>query len=224
VARPGPATVLGIDEAGRGAWVGPLVVGGVSVASSDLAALRATGARDSKLLSPAARERIYERLGRVASLRSVALEPTEIDRSVARGRLNDLEATAFGRLARELPADVTYVDACDVDARRFGRKVAAAAGRGTRVVSAHRADRDNPLVGAASIVAKVERDRAIARLSEALGGGLGSGYPSDRTTVEFVRRRVAADGPRPPWLRASWSTTERVIGGAPARALEEFAR
>jgi ribonuclease HII len=214
--------VLGIDEAGRGAWVGPLVVGAVAIGSGDLAALHATGARDSKLLSPAARERIYERIGAVASTRSVAIAPAEIDRHVARGGLNDLEASVFGRLARELSADVTYVDACDVDARRFGRKVASIAGRGTRVVSAHRADRENPLVGAASIVAKVERDRAIAKLSEELGGGLGSGYPSDRTTVEFVRRRVRPADPRPPWLRASWSTTERVIGAPPARSLEEF--
>jgi len=224
VARRADPIVVGIDEAGRGAWVGPLVIGAVSIEASRLEEIRETGAKDSKLLSPSARERIYERIGRITATRTVVLEPPEIDRHVARGRLNDLEASAFGRLVRESAAQLAYVDACDADARRFGRKVASVAGPGTRVISAHRADRDRPLVGAASIVAKVERDRAIAELSARLGGGLGSGYPSDATTVAFVRRRVSPRGPRPPWLRASWSTTERVIGAPPARALEEFAR
>lgn len=219
-----PYTLLGIDEAGRGAWVGPLVVGAFALERSRLDELRAAGVRDSKLLSPKQRERIYARIGEIGSPRSIEIGPAEIDRHVALRKLNDLEANAFGRLARDLPGAVTYVDACDVDERRFGRKVAAAAGAGARIVSHHRADRDHPLVGAASIVAKVRRDRAIARLSEELGEDLGSGYPSDPTTVEFVRRRVPSGARPPPWLRASWSTTARVIGPLSARSLEELAR
>jgi ribonuclease HII len=214
-------TIVGIDEAGRGSWLGPLVVGAFCARRSDLAALRTAGARDSKLLSPSARERVYERLEQLGTCRSVDLAPEEIDRYVAHNGLNELEATAFARLVRELAPTVAYLDACDVDARRFGRRVARLAGPGTRIVARHRADRDLPVVGAASIVAKVRRDQAIRRLAESLGADIGSGYPSDRRTVDFVRRTVTAGARRPPWLRRSWATTRRVIPARTARTLDD---
>jgi ribonuclease HII len=223
--RPAPAaTVVGIDEAGRGAWVGPLVVGAFAVPLDRVERLAAVGARDSKLLSPRLRAEVYDRLLEIGVARSIELSPAQIDREVAGHRLNALEAAAFGRLARELGPARVYVDACDANARRFARRVAAAAGEGNRVVARHKADRDLPLVGAASIVAKVRRDRRIEALDRELGGGLGSGYPSDPRTIAFVRDWAARSAVRPPWLRASWSTTERVIGRPTARALEEFAR
>lgn len=213
-------TIVGVDEAGRGSWLGPLVVGAFCAPRSELATLRAAGARDSKTLSPAARDKVYDRIERLGTCRSIDLPPAEIDRHVARNGLNELEVTAFARLIRELDPAVAYVDACDVDARRFGRRIARLAGTGPRIVARHRADRDHPFVGAASIVAKVRRDRAIRALAEALGAEIGSGYPSDPRTIEFVRRTVPADGPRPEWLRGSWATTRRVIPARSARTLD----
>lgn len=217
-----PATLVGVDEAGRGAWLGPLVVGAVAVRPEELERLIATGARDSKTLRPAAREEVYDRLERFARLASIELAPAEIDRFVRRGRLNQLEARAFGEVVRPFGPALVRVDACDTNARRFGAAVAREAGPGFRVVARHHADADDPLVGAASIVAKVRRDRAVRRLAEELGAELGSGYPSDPTTIAFVRARAPAAGSLPPWLRASWATTQRVIGARPARTLEEL--
>ena len=97
-----------------------------------------------------------------------------------------------------------------------------ARGGTTRVVARHKADRDIPLVGAASVVAKVRRDRAIGRLAERLGEEIGSGYPSDERTVAFVRRTVRAGAPPPIWMRASWATTKRVILPRPALTLDGF--
>lgn len=214
---------MGVDEAGRGSWIGPLVVGAVAVHASDLERVRESGACDSKALSPARREEVYAKLEAFARIASVELAPPEIDRFVRHGKLNELEARAFGEVVRPFgPARVT-VDACDTNAARFGLRVAWHAGDGFRVESRHRADEEDPLVGAASIVAKVRRDRAVRRLAQELGTDIGSGYPSDATTVEFVRR-VARRGRRlPPWLRASWATTERVLGPRPTRTLEELA-
>lgn len=217
-----PGIVVGIDEAGRGSWLGPLVVGAVAMPSDRLDEVSATGAKDSKRLTPAAREAVYGRLARLGACRSVSIAPRTIDRSVARGQLNQLEARAFARLLRSFAPDVAYVDACDVDAARFGRTVAALAGGTTRVVARHKADRDIPLVGAASVVAKVRRDRAIGRLAERLGEEIGSGYPSDERTVAFVRRTVRAGAPPPIWMRASWATTKRVILPRPALTLDGF--
>jgi ribonuclease HII len=91
-------------------------------------------------------------------------------------------------------------------------------------VARHHADRDDVVVGAASIVAKVRRDRAIARLQQALGEDLGSGYPSDPRTVEFLRARLAVDPKPPAWVRASWATMQRVKPARPAPTLETFER
>jgi len=196
---------------------------GAFVASEDrLPDVVAAGARDSKLLSPVARERTYDALLEIGEARSVELPPSEIDRHVAHHGLNDLEATAFARLVRELGPDVAYVDACDPNARRFGRLVSVRAGVPARVVARHKADRDLPIVGAASVVAKVRRDRAIAALAARLGEDVGSGYPSDPATVEFVRAALRGGTDRPDWLRASWATMERIIPARPARPLEEF--
>jgi len=214
-----PATVVGIDEAGRGAWLGPLVVGAVAVDRGALSRVAATGARDSKTLTPARREEILARLEQCARVRSVAIAPEEIDRHVAEGRLNELEARVFGSLAGGFAPAEARVDACDANARRFGATVARHAGPEVRVLSRHHADALDPLVGAASVVAKVHRDRAIGELARQLGADIGSGYPSDPVTIEFVRSTVRPGAPTPPWLRKSWATTGRIIGGArPSRA------
>ena len=214
IGRPAP-TVVGIDEAGRGAWLGPLVVGAAAVPRQALSRVADAGARDSKTLSPARREEILARLEQCAVLRSVEARPAEVDLHVVAGRLNELEARLFGTLARPFAPAEARVDACDTNARRFAASVARHAGPDVRVVARHHADATDPLVGAASIVAKVRRDRAVRELAERLGEPVGSGYPSDPVTVRFVRRTVDPARPLPPWLRSSWATTRRVIGRGP---------
>ncbi|HTX62030.1 MAG TPA: ribonuclease HII [Acidimicrobiales bacterium] len=214
---------MGVDEAGRGSFLGPLVVGGFAVEDRRLSELKSAGARDSKELSPTARGECYRRLLEIGEMRSVALSPATIDRAVRRTLLNELEATAFGHVIRGLRAEEAHVDACDPNERRFGLRVAQHAALPVRVIARHHADRDNPLVGAASIVAKVRRDRAIARLESELGQEVGSGYPSDPVTVVFVREWLRTHREHPPWLRASWATMRRVKLGRPAVTLDRYA-
>ncbi len=214
--------VIGVDEAGRGSFVGPLVVGAFAVEDTAIEAIRACGARDSKCLSSAAREEVYARLRPLGALASIALSPRAVDRAVEVGGLNDLEADTFGDVIRKLGGDEARVDACDTNEARFGRRVALRAGGAIRVVSCHHADRDDPVVGAASIVAKVRRDRALARLRNLLGDELGSGYPSDARTIEFVRGHLAREAAAPTWLRASWSTMTRVKQIRPTVTLDRF--
>ncbi len=213
-----------MDEAGRGSFLGPLVVGAFAVDSDRVPELREAGARDSKELTPHGREAAYARLRSIGEMRSVALLPAVVDRSVRRQELNELEATAFGHLVRGLRAGEAHVDACDPNERRFARRVAQHAGLPVTVIARHHADRDDPVVGAASIVAKVRRDRAIARLVGELGQEVGSGYPSDPETVEFVRDWLASHTEHPPWLRASWATMRRVKLGRPAVTLDRFVK
>lgn len=184
--------------------------------------LRATGVRDSKRLTPPRREEVYRRLGAVGECRSIALSPRTIDRYVARRGLNELELVAFAALVRQVRPDIAYVDACDANAERFGRRLHALVGHGTRIVSRHKADRDFPVVSAASIVAKVRRDAALARLERYAGESVGSGYPSDPETQQCVARHAREGGRVPAWMRASWETVQRVKRAHPARTLDGY--
>jgi ribonuclease HII len=214
--------VLGIDEAGRGSVVGPLVVGAFWLPEGRVEELRGQGVRDSKQLTARRREDVYRALGGVGNLRSIPLAPRTIDRWVRRGGLNDLELRAFARLIRDVAPETAIVDACDPNAERFERRLTALTGGAVRIVARHRADETDPVVGAASIVAKVRRDRALDRLRQRLGDAVGSGYPSDPVTQRFVEQIAAAPGRSPPWLRASWAPVQRVKRARPARTLDEF--
>jgi ribonuclease HII len=216
------ARVLGIDEAGRGSVLGPLVVGAFCCASDRLAALRVTGVRDSKRLTRRRREEVYALLATVGECRSITLPPRTVDRYVRRGGLNDLELESFVTLVKELRPDVAYVDACDPNAERFGRRLHALAGPGTRIVSRHKADRDFPVVGAASVVAKVRRDAALDRLARDAGEPVGSGYPSDPVTRRCVERHVRGGDLVPAWMRGSWETVQRVKRARPGRTLDGY--
>lgn len=187
-------------------------------------ALARVGAADSKTLSARRREEVYAALRDLGQCAAVAIPPAEIDRFVRHRGLNRLEAREFARLVRELSPDVALIDACDANASRFGRAVCALSGGRARVIARHYADRDERVVGAASIVAKVERDRAIVRLAELLGEEIGSGYPSDPRTRDAVRRHLAKDGSVPSWIRRSWQTVQRVKLGWPGPSLEAFDR
>ncbi len=223
---PEPAAtrwVLGLDEAGRGSVLGPLVVGGIAVPVERVQELRPMGVRDSKVLSPAKREALYDTLRTFGRARSIHLDPVRIDPSVARGRLNQLEAEAFAELIRAFAPDEVHVDACDPNAARFGRTLRRLSGTKALLRSSHKADRDDPVVGAASIIAKVERDRAIARLAHDLALPIGSGYPSDATTMRFLSTWIDGHpGEKPTWLRRSWAPARKLLGLKGSHHLEEF--
>jgi len=75
-------------------------------------------------------------------------------------------------------------------------------------------------VGAASILAKVARDQAIVKLEEKVGEPVGSGYPSDPTTQEFIKRYWRDNGRLPPGTRRSWKTVDRLT--RPQVSLDQF--
>lgn len=215
--------MLGIDEAGRGSVFGPLVVGGFSLPAESLPQLAALGVRDSKELSPSARTRLDRELRTLGRAFVRPIPPTRIDRSVRHGALNELEATVFAEVLRAAAPERAYVDACDPVAERFGRTVARLAGvRSSQVIARHHADRDLPIVGAASIIAKVARDAAIESLRERSGLAIGTGYPSDPETRACLESLLAERRALPRWVRSSWSTVDKLKPTPGARSLESF--
>jgi ribonuclease HII len=199
--------ICGVDEAGKGAVLGPLVVAAVACGSEEEA--RAVGARDSKTLSPARREEIYAEILARFRIATRMLPPEKID---ARPRLslNTCIARLHAEVVAELAPDLAILDACDVDAGRYRRTVAGFLPNRCRLVSEHEADRTHPVVGAASIVAKVLRDRAIAGLARK-HGEIGSGYPSDPVTVAYLRDYLKRRKAPPPFARASWATVRDLV-------------
>lgn len=201
----------GVDEAGRGCIVGPLVVAGVSASRAGVRSLKEMGVKDSKLLSPRRREALYPEILRVCGRHSmVRVPPAEIDAAVgSRSRkLNYLEAVYFAKVIERLGARQVTVDACDVVPGRFGDAIRAKLKSRCKVTALHKADRDFVIVSAASVVAKVERDRAVEELRRR-HGDFGSGYPSDPKTRAYFTRLLREGGGRPDWTRKSWGSWER---------------
>lgn len=207
--------VAGVDDAGRGSVLGPLVIAAVSVRESSLKELVEIGIKDSKLLSPVGRERLYPRIIDMAEEVSVIrISPREIDEYVIKGkkykRLNYLEAMSMAKVIERVHADLVYVDASDIDPERFKQDICSAMSKKVEIISAHHADRIYPVVSAASIVAKITRDHEIVSLAKF--GSFGSGYPSDERTINFLRKWLDEKGDLPFFVRKSWKTLQRLHG------------
>jgi ribonuclease HII len=202
----------GVDDAGRGAVMGPLVIAGISISQNKIKHLSEIGVKDSKLLSPHSREKLYKKIISIVDDYYIAkISPNTIDKSVSKNQLNELEAKYMAKVIKKLRPGSAYVDSCDVNPVRFGKKISKLAK--IKVYSSHHADRRFPVVSAASIVAKVNRDEAIKRLR--MNYDVGSGYPSDSKTMEFVRKYIEFHGFPPKFVRKSWKPVKRMLNLIP---------
>ncbi|MFC7096917.1 ribonuclease HII [Halobaculum marinum] len=225
--------MLGADEAGKGPVLGPMVAGAVRADPDAIP----DDVDDSKRLTPERRQELDAVL-REDDRVAVAVAHVGVDRIDAPDTdMNTLtvagQAEALAQVARD--GDRAVVDAGDVSESRFARRVAdavaAGAGEGANgvavdVTAEHGADESYPVVAAASVVAKVERDRVVAELDEAYRDrgydGVGSGYPSDPNTRQFLSEYVAREGTLPDCARRSWSTCDDVLAANEQSALDEF--
>jgi len=213
--------ISGVDEAGRGPVIGPLVIAGVLFKENDLPKLVDLGVKDSKLLSSQKRKTLALQIKKLAlKWHIVLLSPAEIDRVVESRRklhkLNRLEAQAMAKVITVLKPDVVYVDASDVLADRFEEHIAENLSFSPKIISEHKADVKYPVVSAASIIAKVERDKVISQLQKK-HGNMGCGYPSDSNTIKFLEDWIRKFGSYPDFVRKSWKTAKRVKSEADSR-------
>ncbi len=219
--------IAGVDDAGRGPIIGPLVIAGVLIDEKDLPRLRDLGVKDSKLLSPQRREQLAVEVRKLAlKCHVVSLSPAEIDKVVETGRklhrLNRLEALTMAKVIAALKPDRAYVDASDVLADRFKEHILENLSFKVEIISEHKADVKYPVVSAASIIAKVERDRAIEKLKEKYGnlGDMGSGYASDPKTIKFLEKWYAKFGYNPEFVRKSWKPAKKLKKNAEAKQMK----
>jgi len=206
--------IAGVDDAGRGSVIGPLTIAGVSVRQEQLPMLVQLGARDSKLLSSHRREVLAVEIKRLSYNYDVEkLTPKQIDDIVFNGkrlfRLNRLEAQTMAKVINTLRPDMAYVDASDVNEQRFKEHILEGLTREISIISEHKADRNYPIVGAASILAKVERDKEIEKLKD-IYGDFGSGYPSDPRTMRFLEECAQKWTEYPEFVRKSWKPAKKT--------------
>lgn len=195
--------IAGVDEAGRGSAIGPMVICGVEAETMEI-----DGIKDSKLLKPEKREELADRLKKEVRYNYIVFSPQKIDEYTKRHKLNSLEVEGFSGIIKRLdPSSRFFVDACDVDPERFKLNILSIVGN-IDLISEHKADTRYPIVSAASILAKVKRDRLV----RSLGYDLGSGYPSDEKTIGFLRDWYAEHRCFPSFVRQSWGTTQRIEG------------
>jgi len=197
--------ICGVDEAGRGSMLGPLVVAGVSISKSKVNLLKKLGVRDSKKLSSTAREHLYKKIIEIVDdYYVVRIPPRIIDKSVSIHSYIHLEAKYMAKVISKLSPSTAFVDSCDVNSKRFGKEISKLTSN-TKIRSYHHADSKFITVSAASILAKVSRDRAITRLSKK--HDIGSGYPSDPKTKVFVKKSIRRNQ-NLTFLRKSWKPVQ----------------
>lgn len=206
--------IAGVDDAGRGPIIGPLAIAGVLLDEKDLHKLIGLGVKDSKLLSPRRREELAAEIKKLVLKYHVAmLSPTEIDRVVETGKklhkLNRLEAQTMAKVITVLKPDVAYVDASDVLPDRFKQHIVENLTFKVQIISEHKADVNYPIVSAASIIAKVERDRALSALQDKYGN-IGCGYATDPDTIKFLENWITKFGFYPDFVRKSWKPAKRL--------------
>jgi len=143
----------GVDEAGKGPVFGPMCVACVVVDEDEMEELRRMGVRDSKKLSPKKRKKICEEITERFETKVLKISPQKIDKMREEMSMDWIMVHAFAHLVKGV--DVAYVDAADVDAERFGKRISELVGRKIKIISMHKADEKIPVVSAASIVAKV---------------------------------------------------------------------
>ncbi|WP_299265442.1 ribonuclease HII [Halorientalis sp.] len=212
---------FGVDEAGKGPVLGSMFAAAVRADPTVLP----TGIDDSKNLAPARREGLADQLradDRV-DIAVAEVPPARVDDPETDMNTLTVAAQAEALSGVVCDGDAGVVDAGDTDATRFGRRVADRIEGDLSITAEHGADEAYPLVGAASVLAKVRRDAHVTTLSaEYPETEVGSGYPSDPTTRAFLREYVAEHGDIPPCARRSWSTSQEVLAAAEQSALSEF--
>ncbi|WP_338741289.1 ribonuclease HII [Haloplanus salilacus] len=210
---------VGADEAGKGPVLGPMVAAAVRAPGDTLPA----GVDDSKRLTPERRRELAARLrdDPAVDIGVATVEPARIDDPET--DMNGLTVAAQAEAIRNVAADddAVTVDAGDVDADRFGRRVREGVDATVSVRAEHRADERHAHVAAASVIAKVERDARVAAIADAYGE-VGSGYPSDERTRAFLADYVRDHGELPACARTSWATCEDVLAAAEQSSLSDF--
>lgn len=205
--------ILGIDDAGRGPVIGPMVLAGCLIKESLKNELKKLGVRDSKQLTQKRREFLEKIIKEKAeNFETIVLSPEEIDKSNAEGiKLNELEALACAKIINKLNKGnekiKVILDCPSVSIVKWREFLMMNVDNlsNLEIVCEHKADKNHVSVAAASILAKTERERQMEELRKKYGNDMGSGYSSDPKTKEFLEKNISNPKSNP-LFRKTWAT------------------
>ncbi|MBI4453043.1 ribonuclease HII [Candidatus Woesearchaeota archaeon] len=237
--------IIGIDEAGRGPVIGPMVMVGVLMDDVDEIMLKSLGVKDSKQLTQPQREKLYDSIKTIVKDFKVnIISPKEIDESVLgkgpKVNLNWLEAnhiieilselskfnesTKYNESKKKSTPEIAYIDCPSPNIKAYSEFLANGLAKNKvkiKLIVTHKADEKYISVSAASIIAKVIREHEVKRLKEKYKVDFGSGYPSDPKTQEFLKKNYS----NPKYkdiFRESWSCYKDLAQAKLQRRLGEY--
>jgi len=200
------SNIAGVDEAGRGPVIGPLVICCASCRREDEKSLKKLASKDSKQLTPAQREEAYEKLKSFVKFRWVEVSAMDLNTLMKEMSLNDIEAKFMAELIKKLDDGDVMIDMPDRYSWTFRKRMEKFGVK--RFEAEHKADENYPIVAAASICAKILRDRKIEEIKKATCD-FGSGYPGDPKTVKALKDREMRKTLEP-FIRQRWKTLENI--------------
>ncbi len=213
---------LGIDEAGRGPILGSLVVCGVLATKKQEVELKKLGVKDSKLLTPKKRKELYNILIKKFKYKVLIIPPSEIDEAVAgdTSNLNWLEAEQCIELINDFNPDKIIVDCPSNNIKAFSSYVKERLlNKKIDLKMEHKADVNYPIVSAASIIAKEEREMEIQKIKDRINIDFGSGYMADPRTQKFLEKFWKM---YPELFRKSWMPYKKISQSKSQKKLGEY--
>jgi len=190
-----------------GPVIGPMIMCGYLIDEENVPKLREIGVKDSKLLTAEKREQLAPLLRKLSDdFIALKINPDEIDSR----NINKLEIEKMQHIINLLDPDAVIIDSPEVNTAAFSKKVMAGVSKPVKIISENFADKNHPEVGAASIIAKVERDKEIGKLHKQ-HGCFGSGYPHDEITIRFLKDWIKKNKEFPNFVRKSWATAQRIL-------------
>jgi len=222
--------IAGIDEAGRGPLIGPLVIAVAAIQEGREQELKDLGVKDSKLLTESQREYILKYLEKLVKYELIIINPPEVDLAVMseNTNLNWLEADNGASILNKLDVKLNNeISKCIIDCpstnisaykNYFSEKVD---NKETVLQVEHKADLNYVIVGAASIIAKVTREKELIKLKRKYDIDFGSGYPSDPNTKKFIEQNW--NNPKiSPIIRKSWATYKTIVKKNSQKGLGDY--
>ena len=214
--------ICGIEEAGRGPVIGPMVVCGILIEKDKEKELKKLGVKDSKLLTPKQRGSLFSKIEKkVEDFKVIIVPPKEIDKAIGSdlSNLNWLEADKFVEIIDSLKPDIAYIDCPSNNTKAYEEYIAERVrNKGIKLVVENKADQNYAVVSAASILAKVTRDREIDKIKKKYKVEFGSGYPADPFTKQFLEKNYN----RYPIFRKSWVSWKNIAKKKGQKKLSHF--
>ncbi|MFH1770616.1 MAG: ribonuclease HII [archaeon] len=214
----------GIDEAGRGPVIGPMVMAIAVIKKESEFKLQALGVKDSKLLTIRRRNELFRILGELCKTSFIVVSSADVDEAVnsPSDNLNWLEARVAADLINKVKSDSVILDCPSTNLSAYKDYISQKVkDKKINLVVEHKADLNHLIVGAASIIAKVTRDNEILKIKKEIGIDFGSGYPSDPRTQAFIKKYW--NHPEySKYMRKSWDTWQKHHNSKSQKSLGEF--